>query len=559
MEKAFWVIIMVFSITLVTITSFTMYYTSTITQNLEKSFLEQKMSTVNSARLNTESFFNKIIAGLELSSKGVSVKNVNYTNLVKEDLKGIPEDTDISKRKVAQEVLKAIPSLDTVSFVLPNGDMYLTEPYASQQKLTQLNWANRDWYRGTVSTLQPYISEVYNATATRQYAVSVNIPVFSDSEEFVGIWRGVVNLGDLYKTTSTMLKDSEYLVFIDHNGNELPVSLGIEEGTIKSMANLDSVKKALSGQHGVAEETIGGKKILVSFYSIDVHPHVWGVLLIEPYDVAVAPLNAIRFQSIGLISIITLTLATSAYFYYRNLRTNVQLSEMLKETDRLKEEFSAMITHELKTPLVPIIGYCRMLKEKMIGSLNSEQSEAIDTIENNAKRLESLISDIMDARKLDLDKMRLNIEDVSVDELFDGLNTSYKVLQEKGKKFATNLSIKGLTIKTDKTRLRQVFDNLISNAIKFTPEQNAEIEVGAQEINGKIRFYVKDNGIGIPKDKQPELFKKFYQIDTSERRKAGGTGLGLAISKGIVEKLNGRIWVESDGKTGTVFYFEFIK
>lgn len=536
-----------------------MYYTSTITQNLEESLLEQKISTVNSARLNIESLFNKIVTGLELSSKRVSVKNVNYTNLVKEDLKGIPEYADIRKRSAAQEVLKAIPSLDTVSFILPNGDMYLSEPYASQQKLTQLNWSDRDWYRGTVSTLQPYISEVYNATATRQYAVSVNIPVFSDSEEFVGIWRGVVNLGNLYKTTSTLLKDSEYLVFIDHNGNELPVSLGIEEGTIKNVANLESVKKALSGQHGVAEEIIDGKKMLVSFSSLDINPHVWGVLLIEPYDVAVAPLNAIRFQSIGLISIITLTLATSAYFYYRNLRTNVQLSEKLKETDRLKEEFSAMITHELKTPLVPIIGYCKMLKEKMIGNLNSEQSEAIDTIEKNAKRLESLISDIMDARKLDLDKMRFNIEDVTIDELFDGLNTSYKVLQEKGKKFTTNLSTKGLRIKTDKTRLRQVFDNLISNAIKFTPEQNAEIEVGVQEIDGKIRFYVKDNGIGIPQDKQAELFKKFYQIDTSERRKAGGTGLGLAISKGIVEKLNGRIWVESDGKTGTIFYFEFIK
>ncbi|MEW6044727.1 MAG: sensor histidine kinase [Thermoproteota archaeon] len=559
MEKTFWVIITAFSITLVIITSFTMYYTSIITQNLEKELLEQKMSTVNSARLHTESFFNKIVTSLELSSKRGFVKNVNYTNLVSEDLKGIPADADVRKRKVAQEVLKAIPSLDTVSFVLPNGDMYMTEPYYSQQKLTQLNWADRDWYRGTVSTLQPYISEVYNATATRQYAVSVNIPVFSDSEEFVGIWRGIINLEDLYKTISIMLQDSEYLIFIDHNGNELPVSLGIEEGSIKNVANLDSVKKVLSGQHGITEETINGKKMLISFSPTNVQPHIWGVLLIEPYDVAVAPLNAIRFQSIGLISIITLTLATSAYFYYRNLRTNVQLSEKLKETDRLKEEFSAMITHELKTPLVPIIGYCRMLKEKMIGNLNSEQSEAIDTIENNAKRLESLISDIMDARKLDLDKMRFNIENVSIDELFDSLNTSYKVLQEKGKKFTTNLSIKGLTIKTDKSRLRQVFDNLISNAIKFTPEQNAEIEVGAQETNDKIRFYVKDNGIGIPKDKQPELFKKFYQIDTSERRKTGGTGLGLAISKGIVEKLNGKIWVESDGKTGTIFYFEFIK
>jgi signal transduction histidine kinase len=196
-----------------------------------------------------------------------------------------------------------------------------------------------------------------------------------------------------------------------------------------------------------------------------------------------------------------------------------------------------------------------MLKNKMLGELNYEQFESIDTIDKNAKRLESLINDMMDARKLDLDKMRFNIENVSIDEFFENLNTSYKMLGQIGKEFIVNLPKKGLVIKTDKMRLRQVFDNLITNAIKFTPSQNAKIEIGALQEGHKIRFYVKDNGIGIPKDKMPRLFKKFYQIDTSERRNSGGTGLGLAISKGIVEKLNGKIWAESDGVSGTTFHF----
>ena len=93
----------------------------------------------------------------------------------------------------------------------------------------------------------------------------------------------------------------------------------------------------------------------------------------------------------------------------------------------------------------------------------------------------------------------------------------------------------------------------------FAPKQNGLIEIGVDKKNGRIIFYVKDNGIGIPKEKQSALFQKFYQVDTSDRRRAGGTGLGLAISKGIVEKLGGKIWVESDGKTGTTFYIEFSK
>ncbi|MEK6869906.1 MAG: HAMP domain-containing sensor histidine kinase, partial [Thermoproteota archaeon] len=223
-----------------------------------------------------------------------------------------------------------------------------------------------------------------------------------------------------------------------------------------------------------------------------------------------------------------------------------------------KDEFSAMITHELNTPLVPIIGYCKMFKTSMLGKIDQEQLEAIEVIEKNAKRLETLITDIMDVRKLDLDQMKFKIGDLSLDEFFSNLDSDYgKVLENKRCQFTTNPYAKNLVIKTDKSRLRQVFDNLISNAIKFVPENKGKIETGCMKENNKLVFYVKDNGIGILQEKQKNLFQKFYQIDTSERRSVGGTGLGLAISKGIVEKLGGTISVESDGKTGTTFYMKF--
>jgi signal transduction histidine kinase len=232
------------------------------------------------------------------------------------------------------------------------------------------------------------------------------------------------------------------------------------------------------------------------------------------------------------------------------------LSEKLKGV--AKDEFSAMITHELNTPLVPIIVYCKMFKTSMLGRIDQEQLEAIDVIEKNAKRLETLITDIMDVRKLDLNQLKFKIDDLSLDEFFSNLDSDYgKVLENKRCQFTTNPYAKNLVIKTDKSRLRQVFDNLISNAIKFVPENKGKIETGCMKENNNLVFYVKDNGIGIPQEKQKELFQKFYQIDTSERRSIGGTGLGLAISKGIVEKLGGTILVESDGKTGTTFYMKF--
>ena len=232
------------------------------------------------------------------------------------------------------------------------------------------------------------------------------------------------------------------------------------------------------------------------------------------------------------------------------------LSEKLKGV--AKDEFSAMITHELNTPLVPIIGYCKMLKTSMLGRIDQEQLEAIEVIEKNAKRLQTLIIDIMDVRKIDLDQLKFKIDGLSLDEFFSNLNSDYrKILENKRCQFTINPYTKNIVIKTDKSRLRQVFDNLISNAIKFVPENKGKIETGCMKENNKLVFYVKDNGIGILQEKQKNLFQKFYQIDTSERRSVGGTGLGLAISKGIVEKLGGTISVESDGKIGITFYMKF--
>lgn len=300
--------------------------------------------------------------------------------------------------------------------------------------------------------------------------------------------------------------------------------------------------------------------------------HDWVVMSIQPYADTFASSIALTQETIIIILTIITIMGTSGFFMIRKVNANIVLStnlektilelnlltEQLRQTDITKEEFSAMITHELKTPIVPIIGYCKMLKTNMLGKLNDEQLSAIRVIEKSAKKLEKLVSDIMDARKLDLDKMKFNIEDVSLDDFFNNLSSNYtQVLHEEGKAFSVDQSVSGLSIKTDKSRLSQVFDNLISNAIKFTPEKNGKIMIGSKKSDGKVIFYVKDNGIGIPPESQSGLFKKFYQVDTSERRKAGGTGLGLAICKGIVTKLGGRIWVESDGKTGTSFYFEF--
>ena len=228
----------------------------------------------------------------------------------------------------------------------------------------------------------------------------------------------------------------------------------------------------------------------------------------------------------------------------------------LRESELLKEEFSSMVTHELKTPLTPIRGYCEMLLDKdSFGSLSDSQVNFITKIDSSAVILERLIGDILDAQKLDMKRMTFNKESFEMDEFLDEFKQdSESLMKDKGIKFIVTDSVK-VTIKTDQLRLRQVLDNLVRNAIDFVPPKNGKIEVSAKQENGKMIFHVKDNGIGIPKEKQINIFKKFYQVDTSVTRKHGGTGLGLAICRGIVDALGGDIWFESEQGKETTFYF----
>ena len=229
----------------------------------------------------------------------------------------------------------------------------------------------------------------------------------------------------------------------------------------------------------------------------------------------------------------------------------------LNELEEKKDVFLSMISHELKIPASVIIGFTKALsKPEMMGDLTPKQKKTVEIIKRNATRLESLIGDLLDSRKLELSKMRFSYAEVDITKLLEYIQTSNShILQEKQIEFV-NTTNEQISSTTDGSRLDQVFTNLIHNAVDFVPEKGGKIEIGAKLNDSKINCYVKDNGIGIPKEKQSNLFNKFYQADSTLRRKHGGTGLGLSICKGIINGLGGKIWVESEEGTGSVFYFE---
>jgi signal transduction histidine kinase len=218
-----------------------------------------------------------------------------------------------------------------------------------------------------------------------------------------------------------------------------------------------------------------------------------------------------------------------------------------------------MVSHELKTPLVPIIGYVQMLqKQELMGELNKQQLDAVNEIYSSALKLQRLVGDILTTQKLELERLEFNHDNIYIAELLNSILKDFKTIVD-GKKIhmSVDISEDGI-IFSDRDRINQVFSNLIKNAIDFV-DVEGKITIGVKNNKESVTFFVKDNGSGISEMNQKEIFKKFYQVDTSMSRKRDGSGLGLAICKGITEGLGGKIWIESKENIGSTFYFEIPK
>jgi len=231
------------------------------------------------------------------------------------------------------------------------------------------------------------------------------------------------------------------------------------------------------------------------------------------------------------------------------------LSNTDTSSDKLKEEFLDLITHEFQTPLVPILGFSQALQyPEIYGKLNEKQLEAIKIIFRNSKNLQTMITNVLNVINLETGKMKFYHEEFNVNDLVIEFldECDYKIKEKKiqvTKKIDNNL-----IINSDRTRIKQVLRNLLDNAISFVPKDNGKIEIGFSEKEDHVLFYVKDNAQGIDKHEQSEIFKIFYQVVQGKRRKHGGLGLGLAICSLIVENLGGDIWIESELGKGSTFY-----
>jgi len=226
-----------------------------------------------------------------------------------------------------------------------------------------------------------------------------------------------------------------------------------------------------------------------------------------------------------------------------------------EESDNLKSAFLANMSHEIRTPMNAIVGFSHLLLEKKLPK--EKQRKFLEIIGSRSKDLLQIINDIIDISKIESNQMEIVKHAISLNELLNGLYDYYayqSCINGKNIKFSIVKSIvKNDIIYTDSDRLKQILNNLLSNAFKFT--EQGLIELGVSCTKDNIQFYVKDTGIGISTSEQEIIFQRFSQANKNTSKLYGGTGLGLAITKQLVELLGGKIWVESELNKGSCFYF----
>ncbi|MGH9804564.1 MAG: protoglobin domain-containing protein [Candidatus Acidiferrales bacterium] len=263
---------------------------------------------------------------------------------------------------------------------------------------------------------------------------------------------------------------------------------------------------------------------------------------------------ALTKRSLNKILDLDLNLMCESYFIasvreLRDLNARLEAANLeLNELGRVKDEFLAHTSHELRTPLNAILGFTRLILDGLCQS-REEERELLGDVFESAQHLLGIVNDVLDIARIEAGKLKLSVERVEMRPLFEQVLAVVRVQADaKGIRIVDDTGGAPLPpVRGDAHRLRQVLINLLGNAVKFTDEGWVSLRASTGAVTGHLQVEVQDTGIGIPRDKQTNVFEKFKQVDTSFTRRHGGSGLGLAISSRLVEMMGGTIALESPG------------
>ena len=442
---------------------------------------------------------------------------------------------------------------------------------------------------------QDYIGPIYHTL--KGPMMTMASPIRNKDEEIIGVLSGEVNLLEFRNMAArSKLGNSGYVYMVDQDG------FLIARGRLADVSP-DDVKKG-----GFVSELILGK----SFLGIDGqsrYKSIWGERVVAAGDYleklnigiiaewqeaeADAIVNTVRNQ-ILIISLIVLiaTILFSLFAANRivnpirmlevgtrfvaqgkfdrpiNIKTNDEIEELgaafnkmmlgLKQLQELKEEFVFIAAHELRTPVTAIKGYISLILDGIAGPVSGSLREILDKIQNANKRLINLVNDLLEVARSEAGRMTIQVAPTNIiAPIKDVLSELRPLAYEKSITMIYEPDSGLPSVLADAGRVKEIMVNLVGNAIKYTVGSGT-VTVRHEIQGSELTTHIQDTGVGMPKDAQKKLFEKFYRIQTEKTRDITGTGLGLFIVRQLVEKMNGRIWVESEEGKGSIFSFSLL-
>ena len=521
---------------------------------------------------------------------------------------------DFSSNKTVDLLEKTYTQISTVTpisrLLLLNADNIATiniiSPEGLRETFVGVNFSSFNWVQETKATETPVFSNAYQGIRTNEYRIAVTYPIINtETGEYLGLVATPIPTIPFFRYYGNIYDiNSQYVAALDRDSVHLihPVESFIGEpffgnhtqetvGQNKILNNLITTVMSGGADSAVYEFNAGERLTTGLPIFVQGKPQYF-IFVITPTATFYSEINDIvlmqRIQTFALLAGTTAAIIVLIFFLIKwnsNLNREVkrrttelnesnkqlvQANEQLKVHEKMQREFVNVAAHELRTPVQPILGLSSVLLSKI---KDSEQHYLVDVIFRNAKRLGQLTENVLDVTRIEsqlfkLKRERFNLNDVIVDCVNDmTVNKNYfHGGSKKDVKISYQRQKDSFEVEADKARIIQVISNILSNAIKFSPQHGGTISISLEkEINGdddddddgkanRVIVSIKDNGPGIDSELFPKLFSRFTSQSFS------GTGLGLFISKNIIEAHGGRIWAQNnhDGEKGATFSFSLL-
>ena len=284
---------MVSTLSLLSITSYVLYLPDADAQKSDSNInlhqyqsIADKVTVVKVLANSLGQSLNNSAAHLKVTSMLPEVGNAQYADKINRSLHGIPNNVDVAKRKIADAILKADDDFAGISFLLPNGDIYMQEPYWRQLNLTENNFAFRDYYKGAIETKDAFLGNMIVSKASGKRVSVIAVPIYSDKNgSLTGIWYGALEFSVFDRFLQSLHPlNIERIVYIDSHGQKVADSNSQLSKTPESFANLQSFKDAASGKSGYKIEVVNNTKMFVAYSPTKILSNTWTVLLLEPYS-----------------------------------------------------------------------------------------------------------------------------------------------------------------------------------------------------------------------------------------------------------------------------------